>query len=209
MVDLNYEDPGLDTEWLDFLGADGCFHEIGADGAEQSVILDKRIAPSKRWSFTFNHPSNVEIDTLVRDIDKYCNIGFFSKEVGETGNEHLQGYLEFKTRRRPSSILCKKIHFEKSKGNLQQNLDYCTKEADLVYRKGVPRTPRIYSYEELYPEQRELVDFLKTEPDDRTFIVCHAPFGSGKSSVAKHICATMGGVCLPTSKRHALSSLGS
>lgn len=177
----------------------------GADGAGATVILDKRVAPSKRWSFTFNSYTEVEIDTLVRDIDKYCKVGFFSKEVGETGNQHLQGYIEFKTRRRPSSVLSERIHFEKSKENLQQNLEYCTKEADLTYRKGVPRTPRIYSYIDLYPAQRAVIDYLKTEPDERSIAVVHAGYNCGKTSLARHICFHLEGVILPGTKRHALS----
>ena len=101
-------------------------NQNGADGAGTTVILDKRVVPSKRWSWTFNHPEELEIKELVRHMHEYCNVGFFSKEIGESGNHHLQGYLEFKTRRRPSSILNAKIHFEKSKGNRLQNLEYCT-----------------------------------------------------------------------------------
>lgn len=177
----------------------------GSVGVGETGVIVKRVSPSKRWSFCFNGYNLIEMDQLVHDIKTYCKVGFFSKEIGETGNEHLQGYIEFKTRRRPSSVMNKRIHFEKSKGNREDNLTYCLKQNDLEFSLGIPRQPRIYSYVDLYPEQREIVDWLNTKPDERTIGVCVAGYGKGKTSLARHIVGLMGGLILTTTRRHSLA----
>lgn len=177
----------------------------GSSGVGETVILDKRVSPSKRWSFTFNGYNLMEMEQLVLDIKTYCKVGFFSKEVGDTGNEHLQGYIELITRRRPSSVFNKRIHFEKSKGNREDNLNYCIKDNDLEFSLGIARKPRIYSYTDLFPEQRAIVDWLNTKPDERTIGVCVADYARGKTSLARHIVWHMGGLILTTTRRHSLA----
>jgi len=81
--------------------------------------------------FTLNNYDDVAIEhlrsVLKSDKIKYAVFGY---EVGESGTPHLQGYVSFiKTQR--FKALCKAVplaHWEKAKGNEDQNYDYCTKE---------------------------------------------------------------------------------
>lgn len=166
-----------------------------------------QISPAKNWCFTLNNYTEMEINYIVPLINEYCDVGFFSKECGESLTNHLQGYIRFKTKRRPKSVFSEvdSIHWEKAKGSLQKNIDYCTKETELSFRLGVPRVPRVYSYQDLYPEQRAIIDFLSTEPDERSICVVVAPYGSGKTSLARHMVYHLKAVILPSTKRHALS----
>lgn len=78
----------------------------------------KQISPAKRWCFTLNNYTDDEISSIVPVFNERCRLGLFSKEVGDSGTPHLQGYLEFKTKLRPNSLgLTNKIHWEKAKGN--------------------------------------------------------------------------------------------
>lgn len=167
----------------------------------------KQISPAKNWCFTINNYTQEVIDYIVPIIQTECDVGFFSKEVGESGTPHLQGYLRFTVKKRPKSVFSEvdNIHWEKARGSLEQNVQYCSKEAELCFRHGLPRIPRVYTYTDLFPEQREVVDLLSEEPDDRTIIVCHAGYNKGKTSLARHVVYYMKGVILPTTKRHALS----
>lgn len=179
-----------------------------ADSAGATGNNIKQIAPSKNWCFTIHNYDDKVINYIVRNIKDYCDVGFFTKELGSNGESpHLQGYLRFKTRKRPKSVFNEMdtIHWSKARGSLQQNIEYCTKETDLYFRIGVPRTPRVYSYQDLFPEQRMVVDFLQTEPDDRSIGVVSAGYAKGKTSLARHIVYHLNGVILPSTKRHALS----
>jgi len=96
-------------------------------------VSKKQISPSKKWCWTFNNYPDDIYSSIVPILDKYCSIAFYAKEVGESGTPHLQGYLEFKTKRRPISIFDPeifKIHWTKAKGSVQANADYCGKDGD-------------------------------------------------------------------------------
>lgn len=83
---------------------------------------------SKGWCLTLNNYTTEEYDALSTNVDaKYFIIG---KEVGESGTPHLQAYFFWSYTKRLSAV--KKInvraHWEPTKGNAQQNIDYCSKE---------------------------------------------------------------------------------
>lgn len=82
----------------------------------------------KAWCFTLNNYNQDDI-IKFRELSG-CVYKVFQEEVGENGTHHLQGYLYFQKKARLSAV--KKIdgraHWELSKGNAQQNTDYCTKD---------------------------------------------------------------------------------
>ena len=166
----------------------------------------RQISPAKKWCFTLNNPTEIEMKYLDPILQETCNVAFYSHEVGDSGTPHLQGYLEFKTKKRPMSIFKDwRFHWEKAKGSKQENITYCSKDNELLFTKGLPRIPRVYSYIDLFPEQRQIVDNLKTIPDERSIYFCVADYGKGKTSLARHIVYHLNAVILPTTKRHALS----
>ncbi len=149
----------------------------------------KQISPSKRWCFTLNNYTDEEISSIVPIFKEKCKIAFFSKEVGESGTPHLQGYLEFKTKSRPSSVFSlKRIHFEKSKGNCEENIAYCSKDNELFYRQGIPEPLKLITINKEW--EKNIIEIINEEPNDRVINwFWERKGGIGKSSFTKYLCA--------------------
>lgn len=83
----------------------------------------------KNWMFTYNNPveSPEDFTALLRDWPvKYA---VFQLEIGENGTPHYQGYLEFETRKRLTTLRNKKqMHYEPRMGSQSQAREYCMKE---------------------------------------------------------------------------------
>lgn len=66
-----------------------------------------------------------------------CTFCVYQLEQGEERETpHFQGYVEFTNAKTLAAMKrlvgIERAHFEASKGSAQQNIDYCTKEADRV-----------------------------------------------------------------------------
>jgi len=85
------------------------------------------MAQGKFWCFTLNNYSDEEYNKLV---NFNCNYLIVGKEVGGCGTPHLQGYIEFKTNQRVTTLkkINERIHWERRKGNAQEASDYCKKD---------------------------------------------------------------------------------
>lgn len=89
---------------------------------------------SRGWIMTLNNYSEKDVDTwkkLVKTPTKTMTHFWFQKEKGESGTEHLQGFVRFKSAKRMSGV--KKLfgnacHVEPQKGRLDQAIEYCKKE---------------------------------------------------------------------------------
>lgn len=80
------------------------------------------------WCFTYNNPQH-EAEGIMDALKPMANYVVFQKEVGKSGTEHFQGYVEFKTRKRLTQV--RKLlscHWEKRMGKRDQARDYCMKE---------------------------------------------------------------------------------
>jgi len=146
----------------------------------------QRIAPSIRWIMVLNNWTNVELSAIGSIISKNCKYAIIEKEVGENGTPHLQGYFEFKTKMRPCSVFnISRIHFEKAKGTREQNDIYCSKDSNIVISIGRPKPIKLIT--NLYPWQLEILEIMKTEPDDRTIHWYWEKTGSfGKTQFVKY-----------------------
>jgi hypothetical protein len=164
--------------------------------AEGNTILQpkKRCNEAKRWCFTWNNYPNDWEEIMAPKIDGLQWIA--GKEIGESGTPHLQGYLEFVHKKRPSTLnLPKEIHWEAAKGNRTQNIAYCTKDG--VVRGTLPYDKPLVLLrpEQFYDWQNSIYDILKAEPDDRTINWVWETVGSrGKSSFVKFCVAKFGGI---------------
>ncbi|AWO14232.1 replication-associated protein, partial [Porcine circovirus 3] len=96
----------------------------------------RRESPKHRWCFTINNWTPTEWESIVEcggSIARYLIIG---KEVGKSGTPHLQGYVNFKNKRRLSSV--KRIpgfgraHLEPARGSHKEASEYCKKEGDYL-----------------------------------------------------------------------------
>ncbi len=87
---------------------------------------------SRNWCFTwFTDLTANEVIALLPPAVKYC---VFQQELcPNTGREHYQGYLEFKTSRRlPKTIIDPEVHWELRNGTQAQARDYCMKEESRI-----------------------------------------------------------------------------
>jgi len=166
------------------------------------VVKSSLIAPSKRWSFTYN---NYECSTLTvfnNILDINCSIVFYSFEVGDSGTNHLQGYLEFKKKTRPLTVFKNTIfegllHWEKAKGTMIHNYNYCSKESAFHYFKGVPQVRKLKLITPDRYYQKFILDIIKEEPDDRTIYWFYESVGNvGKTCFTKYLCEKHNALCL-------------
>nr|WBH19262.1 replication-associated protein [Human-associated circovirus 2] len=96
----------------------------------------QRESPVARWCFTINNWTQEEWESLLRcgkEKAKYLCIG---KEVGSGGTRHLQGYVNFKNKRRLRQVKAlpgfMRAHLEAAKGTEKQASEYCKKDGDYL-----------------------------------------------------------------------------
>lgn len=172
------------------MGSDGSI-KVGT-GGNTITPVQPRISPSKRWCFTLNNYTKEDIGSMV-PIFSHEGSYIFQEEIGENGTPHLQGYIEFNRKLRPLSLnLNPKIHWEKAKGNRQQNIEYCskddTKNGKVYTNMRIPKKLKLI--DRLLPWQDELFSKLMEEPDDRTINwYWETTGGVGKSAFTKLMCA--------------------
>lgn len=158
---------------------------IGAGPGNTSLAQKRRrVSASKRWCFTLNNYTEDELGVISTSIASLCRYGCYGLEVGESGTPHVQGYLEFKERRRPmSTSMSKRIHWELARGTKIENIEYCSKEG-LSFVYPIPYKTDI----KLRPWQLRILDVLKEKPDDRTITWVWEPDGcSGKTTFQKYV----------------------
>ncbi len=164
----------------------------GEGNTISSPSSSKQISPAVRWCFTLNNYTDDEVSSIVPILKEFCKIAFFSKEVGESGTPHLQGYCEFKVKKRPISVFgsaTNRIKWIKSKGDMKSNLDYCSKDSPLFFSVGIPKPIKTITPNMFYNYQQEIYDIIQEEPDDRTINWFWESEGkTGKSSFTKYLC---------------------
>lgn len=153
--------------------------------------------PAKHWFFTFNNYKREDLVPIEAIFKEKCARYIFQEETGESGTEHLQGYIELKFKNRPLTIFpdFPKIHWEKCKDRTKAKtraIEYCckpeTRTGDIyTYNIEIPEELRVIT--NLYPWQQQIVDSLKLQPDDATIRWYWEPVGGiGKTALYKYIC---------------------
>lgn len=86
---------------------------------------------NRSWVFTCNHPTKEEQHAVEKETG--IRYAVWQKEQGEAGTPHLQGYIQYKTAKRFSTLKRRypRFHFEVARGSAEQNRKYCTKEPRL------------------------------------------------------------------------------
>jgi len=146
----------------------------------------KQISPAIRWCFTLHKYTEEEVSSIYSIIQENCKFAIFAKENGESGETpHLQGYIEFKNKMRPSGVFgIPRIHWETAKGSRQHNIDYILKEGGEVFW-----WPKKYDINiNLYSWQKDLKTIIDTIPDDRSiYWIWEAQGCAGKTTFQKWI----------------------
>lgn len=184
---------------------------MGKGSSGSNKIQEKgntRLSPAKRWCFTLNNYS----DSDYNDILAICLDGsivskyIVGKEVGESGTPHLQGFVYFVKKHRPKEIFKnEKIHWEKSKGSDDDNADYCSKDGNYRSNMKVRKPLKILKEDQLFSWQKDIVEIIKSEPDDRTIYWFWEPVGGiGKTTFCKYLAHVHGAVAIEGRKNDIL-----
>lgn len=146
----------------------------------------KQVSPALRWCFTLNNYTEEEYSSIVLQFKPYVLKYIIGKEVGEQGTPHLQGFIRFKTKRRPKAITDnKRIHWEKCKGTDSDNYDYCSKDGDFIHF-GWPKPIKLITPD--YAWEQDVLEIIKNEPDDRTIYWFWSKEGNvGKTAFCKYL----------------------
>jgi len=142
--------------------------------------------------------------TQLSQLSTRCKFWIIGKEVGIQGTRHLQCYFNFKNQTRFSTIkkACPRGHWEKAKGNVQQNYTYCSKDGD--FTTNIEKKYTLKELKEMVLKEYEgvvwrpwqtdlmaLVDKQMAEKDKRSIIWVFEPSGRvGKSYLTKYLCVT-------------------
>lgn len=179
------------------------------------IKKEKRTISSKNWVFTYNNYSENCIILLKNFFDEKCEKYIFEKEVGENNTPHLQGAVIFKSKCRPLEALGKiitnkegknSIHWEKMGGSWEENVIYCSKENNDIYKsKNVIIKMPLKLITNLKRWQLFIKHIVESEPDDRSAYWFYDFGGNlGKTALCKYLCGKYGAVLLDGCKKDIL-----
>lgn len=95
---------------------------------------------STNWTFTLNNYTDEDIERIknLGDSVRYVIAG---KEVGDSGTPHLQGFVQFATRKRMQFVkdtIGRNPHCEVAR-NVPAAIEYCKKDGDYFEVGGAPK----------------------------------------------------------------------
>lgn len=172
-----------------------------------SLLITMPSTRSRGWCFTLNNYT-VEEEFSVYAIE--CLYLIYGREVGDSDTPHLQGFIQFAQTESGKTLtamkkLIPRAHFEPTKGSIDQNIAYCSKDGDFTEKGTKPMTQEKKGecgkrsleerwalakegrFEELPPEQIKTYEYIYRKAqvlEDRTELtniwVCGVS-GCGKS----------------------------
>ncbi len=152
----------------------------------------RQIVPSKKWCFTLHKYDDEDLSSISSRFKVEGRYWIYSEEVGESKETpHLQGYVEFKRKIRPLSLcLNDKIHWEKAKGNKEQNKNYIRKEGGKIYsNEEMEEEIETLMEDELYDWEKDIIEIVNGKPHKRKIHwYWEAKGGIGKSEFTKYLC---------------------
>lgn len=109
-----------------------------------SYAVKKQISPSWKWCGTYNNYDSSKVPEFIEKLKEKKLLYVIGYEVGESGTPHLQIFIYSPERKKfrpiPSLTVYKndknQIHWERCRGSVQQNIDYCIKDGD--YKTNIP-----------------------------------------------------------------------
>lgn len=157
---------------------------------EKKEEKKSRIAASKKWTFTYFYGNEKEMSDCLDKIKKLGEYYVGEEICPTTQKKHLQGFVNFTKACRPiETIGIKSIHWEKMKGSIEQNYEYCGKEGKVHTNMAGPYKI-IDPMEGLTPNktQQQVLEWVNGPKDRRTINWICDDGNSGKTTVAFHIC---------------------
>lgn len=165
------------------------------EGGNTNPPPKEKVIQGKRWCFTLNNYTDDECATVRHEFEQRQALFVLGREVGEKGTPHIQGYVEFKSNTRFTTLkrICDRVHWEKARGDRESNVKYCCKDENFESNIPLPRRERLlkrlYDNVEWRPWQQRVIDLVKNDTyDDRCIYWFWEPDGCvGKSFLTKYI----------------------
>lgn len=169
-------------------------------------VVKKVEKRSRKWFFTFNNYTDLDITQLTQIFESYQVKYVFQEELGAVGTPHLQGYVDFREAKTFNTMkkINDKIHWEIVR-NAKASKAYCQK---LNTRNGRVFT-NIEEVKPIAPLKDPMVGKIRKdwqiqldkeileEPDDRKIVWCWEEKGAvGKTMYSKSICMANPKTCL-------------
>lgn len=198
----------------------------------EKVILEQSL-PTRgplgdRWLFTFNNYTESDLDRLDQILRENENVlnGCYGLELAPTtGTAHVQGYIEFTKRKRPTEmkVFDRRIHWGDEKGRPCKkhctqimNMEYCSKTRDIdeepneifkTFRCKLKRKLVLIKESQFFEWQVDIAKIFGKAPDPhcRNIYWYYGGYGCGKTQFAKWLCHHRDGYILGGEKRHMLS----
>lgn len=160
----------------------------------------KTINPAIKWVWVLNNYTDEEECSILLILQQKCRYFLYSKEVGEQGTPHLQGYLEFYEKSRPLTVfknVCNRINFQKAIADRPAQYKYITKSGPIVNSKGLQKPVKIIQDEQLFSWQKHLIKIISQPPGDREIYWYWSKTGGvGKTTFCKYLTVKHGAICL-------------
>lgn len=153
----------------------------------------------RKWCLTLNNYSDKEYNDLKEILTQKSNYTILGKEIGEEKKtKHIQGYIEFKNQIKLETLkkINDRIHWEKAKGNREQNFKYCSKEDDYylhdnnitMMKKLEQECLNMYNEIEWKPWQKAIIEKCEEIPNHRDINWIWEEEGNvGKSFLCKYL----------------------
>lgn len=174
--------------------------KMATDGDGACNTGKPRREEAKGWFLTLNNPTEFEKTHMAKMATEYCTKFRIQMEIGENGTPHLQGTLELKKKERLSAMKKwnNRAHWEVTK-NSQAALAYCCKERTATgecWEKGYPKPVKTLSEDQLYDWEKEIIEIVKSEPDDRKIYWYWGDTNIGKTTFCKYLTIKYGAIAL-------------
>lgn len=149
-------------------------------------LQNKQVSPAKYWCFTLNNYDSSNISNIIEICNKNKIDYIFGEEVGLNKTPHLQGFIRYSTKNRPFNIFeNKSIHWEKSKSNFENNVNYCKKQGTYYTNLKIPEDVKIYN--EILPRFECVMDIINNPIDERNIHWFYGEQNIGKTQFLKYL----------------------
>ena len=158
-----------------------------------------------RWFFTLK-ADGASCSNIYEVLKENCKQFYFQLEKSESGYNHYQGCFSLYVKHRLNEVKnllgYYNMHLEPIK-DWHKSIQYCTKEETRVmgpFNHKKKPLKYILDEAELYSWQKDIVNFIQEEPDNRTIYWCWSKNGcKGKSALIRYLlsrynCAVFKGI---------------